>query len=122
MFLYGVAVSPVDWTPGRVMTVVLMLFGGTVLFISLFLLGAAFTFFTMERIEAVNILTYGAKEHGKYPIDIYGKGMLRFCTYVISYTLIQYFPLQYLLGRTRHWYYSLYPFGAVCFLIVCYGV
>lgn len=121
MFVYGVAVSPVKWTFGRSLTVILMLFGGTTLFTSFFLLRAAFTFFTLEGIELVNILTYGAQEHGKYPIDIYGKKMLRFCTYIIPYTLVQYYPLQYLLGRTDRWYYGIYPLGAVGFLLICYA-
>lgn len=121
MFIYGITVSPVEWTLGRVMTVLSMLLGGTLLFICLFMLEAALTFFTLEGIEVVNILTYGAKEHGKYPIDIYGKNMMKFCTYIIPYTLIQYYPLQYLLGRTDSWYYGVYPFGIVCFLVLCYA-
>lgn len=120
MFLYGIIVSPVDWTMGRVITVLFMLVGGTVLFISFFWLRAAFTFFTLEGIEAFNILTYGAKEHGKYPVDIYGKKMLQVCTYIIPYTLIQYYPLQYLLGRTERWYYGLYPLGVTGTVLVCY--
>lgn len=121
MFAYGVAVSPVEWTLGRSLTVIFMLFGGTTLFTSFFLLRAAFTFFTLDGLELVNILTYGAQEHGKYPIDIYGKKMLRFCTYIIPYTLVQYYPLQYLLGRTDQWYYGIYPLGAVCFMLMCYA-
>ena len=122
MFAYGIAVSPVAWTTGRVMTVLFMLVGGTILFISFFWLRAAFTFFTLEGIEAFNILTYGAKEHGKYPIDIYGKKMLQICTYIIPYTLIQYYPLQYLLGRTDRWYYGLYLFGVAGIVLVCCAV
>lgn len=120
MFVYGIIISPVDWTAGRCVTVISMLFGGTVLFASIYLLEAALSFFTLEGLEAVNILSYGAKEHGKYPIDIYGKGMMKFCTYVIPYALIQYYPLQYLLGRTDVWYYSLYPIGTLPFALVCY--
>ncbi len=122
VFVYVIATSAVNWSAGKVLTVVIMLLGGTMLFISLFMLEAALTFFTLNGLEAMNVLTYGAKEHGKYPIDIYGAGMMKFCTYVIPYTLIQYYPLQYLLGSEEHWYYGIYPFGIVFFLAVCYGV
>ena len=122
MFGYGMAVSPIAWTPGRVAAVVLMLLGGTLLFSAVFMLEAAVSFFTLEGLEAANILTYGAQEHGKYPIDIYGGRMMKICTYMIPYTLIQYYPLQYLLGRTQRWYYGLYPLGVVLFLTVCVGV
>ena len=83
--------------------------------------GATFCFFSIEETELTNVLTYGAKEHGKYPIDVYGKGIMRFCTYIIPYTLIQYYPLLYLLGKTDNWLYALYPFGVVFFLLLCYG-
>ena len=38
MFTYGVVISPVEWTFGRIMTVCFMLLGGTTLFVSFFLL------------------------------------------------------------------------------------
>lgn len=122
MFIYGIVVSPVEWTFWKCITVVIMLLGGTLLFSSIFLLEAAFSFFTLEGLEAFNILSYGAKEHGKYPIDIYGKRMMKFCTYVIPYTLIQYYPLQYVLGRTDCRYYSIYPLGVVFFFLFSYMI
>lgn len=122
MFIYGIAVSPVEWTLSRCVTVVIMLLGGTLLFSGIFLLEAAFCFFTLEGLEAFNILSYGAKEHGKYPIDIYGRGMMKFCTYVIPYTLIQYYPLQYMLGRTNNMRYIIYPLGAVLFFLFAYVI
>ena len=99
-----------------------MIIGGTLLFIGLFMLGASFCFFSIEDTSLINVLTYGAKSHGKYPIDIYGKGILRFCTYVIPYTLIQYYPLQFLLGKTRNWCLTLYPLGIIVFLLICYFI
>lgn len=70
----------------------------------------------------MNALTYGAKEHGKYPMDVYGKGVVRFGTYVIPYTLVQYYPLQVLLGKSQHWYLAFCPLCIVVFVILCYGV
>lgn len=102
-----------------VWTFAAMIAGGTLLFIGLFMLEASFCFFSIEDTSLINVLTYGAKSHGKYPIDIYGKGILRFCTYVIPYTLIQYYPLQFLLGKTHNWYLAFYPLGITVFLAVC---
>ncbi len=118
----GMRTGNVAWDAGAVFTLVLMIAGGTLLFIGLFLLGASFCFFSIEDTSIINVLTYGAKSHGKYPIDIYGKGIMRFCTYIIPYTLIQYYPLQYLLGRTTQWRFALYPMGIVVFLALCYVV
>ncbi len=118
----GIQESHVLRNPWACVTIALMISGGTVLFISLFILGASFCFFSIQDTSLINVLTYGAKTHGKYPVDIYGKGILSFCTYVIPYTLIQYYPLQYLLGKSDQWSLSLCPLGAGVFLIICYGV
>lgn len=116
----GIRHSQVTWNLMTVWTIAAMTIGGTLLFMGLFVLEASFCFFSIEDTSLINVLTYGAKTHGKYPIDIYGKGILRFCTYVIPYTLIQYYPLQFLLGKTRSWYLAFCPLGIVVFLLFCY--
>ena len=118
----GIRTSGVKWSFLRIWTLLAMIVGGTLLFIGLFMLGASLCFFTIQDTSIINVLTYGAKAHGKYPIDVYGKGITRFCTYIIPYTLIQYYPLQYLLGRTVRWQMAFYPFGIVVFMAICYVV
>lgn len=118
--IVGIKNSSVSWGAARILTLIAMIAGGAVLFVGLFMLGACFCFFSIEDGGILNVLTYGAKEHGKYPIDIYGKGLLKFCTYVIPYTLAQYYPLHFLLGKTARWQYSLFPFGTLIFLSFCY--
>lgn len=39
----------------------------------------------------MNILTDGAREYGKYPVDIYGKRVLLFATILVPYACIQYY-------------------------------
>ncbi len=99
-----------------------MVTGGMFLFIGLFMLEASVCFFSIEDTSLINVLTYGAKSHSKYPIDIYGKGILRFCTYVVPYTLIQYYPLQFLLGKTNNWYLAFCPLGIIVLLLICYFI
>lgn len=115
----GIKNCSVHWTVGRTAALLLMLLGGIFLFAGLFMIEAAVCFFSIENTECMNVLTYGAKEHGKYPIDIYGKGLMRFCTYVIPYTLVQYYPLQYLLGKTDNRLYAFCPLGVTVFVLLC---
>lgn len=117
----GIMNCRIEWTVGRGFTVVLMVLAGIGLFTGLFMIGATVCFFALEDSGCVNLLTYGAKEHGKYPIDVYGNEMMRFCTCVIPYTLVQYYPLQYVFGKSDCWWYGLYPVGTVGFLLICYG-
>lgn len=115
----GIMHSRITWNVMTIWTIVAMIIGGTLLFIGLFMLEASFCFFSIEDTSLINVLTYGAKTHGKYPIDIYGKGIQRFCTYVIPYTLIQYYPLQFLLGKTGNWKLAFCPLGIIVFLFIC---
>ena len=122
LFLYGVVTVDIDWNPPRMLTVIFMLIGGAAVFSGLFMIHAALCFFTLEGLECMNVLTDGAREYGKYPIGIYGKRMLQFCTFVVPYALIQYYPLLFLLGRTDSVWYMVIPLAAVLFLLPCYAL
>lgn len=122
VFLYAVCTIEVHWTAGKVLTVVLMLFGGVAVFSGLFLIYAALCFFTLEGLEFMNVLTDGAREYGKYPLDVYGRRVLRLATVMVPYALIQYYPLQYILGRVTSPAYIFLPLLAVIFLVPCYGL
>ncbi|HWT74020.1 MAG TPA: ABC-2 family transporter protein [Mobilitalea sp.] len=117
MFIYGIAKSGIDWSMGKGMTLILMVLSGSVIFGCLFMIYASICFFTLEGLEFMNVLTDGAREYGKYPLDIYGKGVLRFCTYLVPYTLFQYYPFLYLTGRSNQSWYMLLPILGCLFLV-----
>ena len=68
----------------------------------------------------MNIFTDGAREFGKYPLSIYGEGILRFFTYVIPIALFQYYPFLYLVGRSDHTGLIFLPLLGFVFLLPCY--
>lgn len=121
MFSYGIAKSDVQWNVAKVLTVIFMLLGGAAVFAGIFLIYAAICFFTLEGLEVMNILTDGAREYGKYPVNIYGKKVLLICTFFVPYALVQYYPLLFLLDKGA-WWYALLPAGGFLFLIPCYGL
>lgn len=98
MLAYAIPTSGIVWTFDKIMTVVLMSIGGIAVFSSLFVLYAGISFFTIEGLEFMNIFTDGSREFGKYPLSIYGEGVLNFFTYVIPIALFQYYPFLYLIG------------------------
>ena len=120
MFIYGVVNCGVHWNTLRVLTVVFMLIGGTALFCGIFLIYAALCFYTLDGLEFMNILTDGAREYGKYPIGVYGKRMLQFCTFIVPYALVQFYPLLYLIGKSSNITYVFIPLAALLFLIPCF--
>ncbi len=117
MFVYGVTNSGIHWNGAKVATVVFMLVGGTGLFFGIFLISASLCFFTMEGLEIMNIFTDGAREYGKYPVNVYGKRICQFCTFLVPYALVQYYPLLYLLGERTQWWWVFVPLLALLFLI-----
>lgn len=117
MFIYGIAKSEVDWDFTKVLTVIFMLIGGTVVFASLFIIYAALCFFTLDGLEFMNIFTDGAREFGKYPIGVYGEKMLLFTTFFVPYALIQYYPLLYILGQRTSIFYIFLPLLACLFAV-----
>ncbi len=117
MFIYGIAKSGITWSVTKLLTVVFMLAGGTVVFTALFLIYAALCFFTLDGLEFMNIFTDGAREFGKYPVGVYGNGILIFATFCIPYALVQYYPLLYILGRRTEIFLMFLPILACWFIV-----
>nr|WP_313073988.1 ABC-2 family transporter protein [Lacrimispora sp.] len=117
MFVYGILFSSIHWTLFRVIVIVLMVLSGIIVFVSIYLIFASICFFTLEGLEFMNIFTDGAREYGKYPIGIYGKTIVTICTYIVPFSLFQYYPFLYLTGKTENAWYGLLPIAGCLFLI-----
>lgn len=120
MFVYAIVACGVKWDCLKILTIVFMLFGGCVLFAAIFMIYAALCFFTLEGLEFMNVFTDGAREFGKYPLEIYGRRMLLLTTFIIPYALVQYYPLLYVFGRVDSVFYVIVPLLACLFLIPGY--
>lgn len=120
MLVYAVPASGITWSFDKVITVILMITGGIVMFSALFVLYAGISFFTIEGLEFMNIFTDGGREFGKYPFSIYGEGVLKFFTYVIPLALFQYYPFLYLIGKSENIGLIFLPLMGFVFMIPCY--
>ncbi|MCL2565557.1 MAG: ABC-2 family transporter protein [Defluviitaleaceae bacterium] len=121
VLIYAIPASGVHWSPDRFFTLFLMIVCGSLIFFALFMIYAAFSFFTVEGLEFMNIFTDGGVQFGRYPFSIYGEGILRFLTFVIPLALVQYYPLLYLLGREDSLLYMFAPLMGTIFLLPAYG-
>ena len=97
MLCIAVPTSGIIWTFDKIITVFMMTLGGIAVFTGLFILYAGISFFTIDGLEFMNIFTDGSREFGKYPMSIYGEGVLKFFTYIIPIALFQYYPFLYLI-------------------------
>lgn len=117
MLIYAIHTADILWSMDKILILIFMILGGCAVFSCVFVIFASLCFFTLEGLEFMNILTDGAREHGKYPLNIYGKGILKFCTFVVPYALFQYYPFLYLIGRTENKLYILLPLVAFLFIL-----
>lgn len=106
----------------RLLTILFMLFGTIVIFSSLHILKAGITFFTIQSLEIVNIFTDGGRELAQYPLNIYKKWVLDFFTYVLPLSMVNYYPLLYVIGKSDNKLYILAPLISVLFVLPCYLV
>ncbi len=119
VLVYAVSNAGIFWSFDKVVTVVLMLIGGVTVFSGLFIIYASICFFTTEGLEFMNILTDGSREFGKYPLSIYGDGLLKFYTYVVPIALFQYYPFLFLTGRSENVLYMFLPLSGFVFMLPC---
>lgn len=120
MLVYAIPASGIAWSFDKVLTLIFMLVGGVVVFTALFMLYAGLSFFTIEGLEFMNIFTDGSREFGKYPLSIYGEGILKFFTYIIPIALFQYYPFLYIIGKSDKILYMFLPLFGIIFFVPCY--
>jgi len=121
LFIYAIPNSGILWTWDKILTLCLMVTCGSLIFFALFIVYAAFSFFTVEGLEFMNVFTDGGREFGRYPFSVYGKNVLRFLTFVIPLALFQYYPLLYLLDMEHSVFFMFVPLAGLVFLAPSYG-
>ena len=111
----------ISWDLCRVVLLINMIIGGSIIFSGVYLLQAAAAFWTIESLEVANIFTHGMKEHASYPLNIFPKWITIIFTFIIPFGTVNYLPLQYLLGKTQGigWLYACIPLLGSLFILPC---
>ena len=102
----------------KIILLILMVLGAVTISMSVFILGASVTFVTIQGLESVNIFTNGTRQIGQYPMGIYKKWIRTFFTVAIPLTVVNYYPLEYLAGRTDNILYVFMPLYSIVLLII----
>ena len=95
-----------------------MVFGTMLIVLSVMLIGASFCFVTIQGLEVINIITNGTRQVGQYPMGIYKKGVRIFFSTVIPIALVNYYPLNYLSGRSNNLIYLLLPLCSIITFVI----
>lgn len=97
------------WDAAQVLFFPVMLAGGTLLFMAIFVAGATSSFWAPQAHEAVNIFSYGGQFMTTYPMHIYQEWLLSLFTFIIPMAFVNYYPALYLLDKPD-------PFGLPAYM------
>ncbi|MEV7522243.1 ABC transporter permease [Streptomyces sp. NPDC091371] len=89
----------VEWTPGKVLLVPVMIVAGAAIFGAVMVAGAAFQFLAGDAAEVQNSFTYGGNTMLQYPPTVFAKDLLRAVTFVVPLAFVNWLPALHVLGR-----------------------
>jgi ABC-2 type transport system permease protein len=117
----GTANLDFHWTVAKAALALWTIAGGTALFFGLIVIQAAISFWTVESIEAMNVLTYGGVQAAQYPLSIYARWFRTFLIFVVPIGCVAYFPVLAILGKpdplgAPAWFLPLSPIAGFGFL------
>lgn len=112
---------PIEWSIAKVITLLLMIASGVLIFTGIYMLAATLCFWTIQGMEVANIFTDGGREMAQYPLNIYQKWVTVFFTFIIPFGCVSYLPLLYILDKVHgsELLYMLMPLAGVLFLLPC---
>ncbi|HWA63194.1 MAG TPA: ABC-2 family transporter protein [Caulobacteraceae bacterium] len=121
VFAIGARLTHFAFTPAALALLAWAVVGGLALFSGLFVLQATMSFWTVESLEVMNVLTYGGEAAAEYPLSIYARWFRDFLTFVVPIGCVTYFPLVAAMGHTDPlgtppWILPLTPAAGFAFL------
>jgi ABC-2 type transport system permease protein len=100
----ALATADIDWTPAAVALVPLTVLSGAAIYGAIWVLTTAPTFWAVEALEVANSFTYGGQHLTQYPIEVLGRWLRRFATFVVPLASVAYLPATWLFAKPM-------PFG-----------
>ena len=96
---FATAQGDVVWTPQAVTMALFAVTGGVALFLGVLMLQGALSFWTVESLEAANVLSYGSVEAAQYPLNLYAQWFRRLLTFAVPLACVAYYPVLVILGK-----------------------
>ncbi len=127
VLLWALTNLDVALTPIQILLILAAIAGGALLFSGLFVLQATMSFWSLETLELMNVLTYGGVETAQVPVSIYRSWFQNLFTWFVPLASINYLPLMAILDRPEAhtlpvWVPWLSPLAGPVFLLVCLQV
>ncbi len=117
IMIYAIIHLHISWNLYKVLTFIFMLISSIAIFFTIFLVTASYCFITVQGLEIRNVLTDGGKNIAQYPMGVFPSGILKFFTFIIPYSLVNYYPLLFLLGKASNTIYMFLPLLVLFYII-----
>jgi len=122
----GTASLHFRWTIGTIAIAVWAIAGGIALFFGLMVFQGALSFWTVDSLEAMNVLTYGGVQAAQYPLSIYERWFRNLLIFVVPIGCVAYFPVLAILGKADplgapRWLMLASPIAGFAFLGLAFG-
>lgn len=111
------------WSPENILLLIGAIMGGAALFFGLLVIQATVSFWTVESLEVMNIMTYGGVATAQYPLSIYPGWLRAFFIFFVPLGVVMYFPVVRILGKvdplgSPAWLGWAGPLAGVAFLLI----
>jgi ABC-2 type transport system permease protein len=125
VLIVGAKTVGVDWNAASIAVALWAMAGGVALFFAIVVLQATMSFWTIESLEVMNVVTYGGVQAAQFPLNLYSGWLRGALTYVVPIACVAYFPVMLILGRadplgTPAWFGAISPLAGFAFLGVAF--
>lgn len=117
IMIYSLTKLHISWNILKIITLIFMIISSISIFFAIFLITASYCFITVQGLEIRNVLTDGGKNIAQYPMGVFPKSILKFFTFIIPYSLVNYYPLLFLLGKSENIFYMFLPLLVLLYII-----
>lgn len=100
LLAFAFSQTSIAWTPLKIALLPVMAVSMFFFFGGLFIIGATTTFWTVESIEVMNVLTYGGSFVISHPMHILQGWLRAFFTYILPAIFLNYYPALLILEKT----------------------
>jgi len=99
IFLIALSLLDIQWTTAKILYLPVVFVSQVLTMGALFIIGSTINFWTVERLEAFNILTYGSTDLVSYPMHIYPVWMQKVYTFLFPFIFLNYYPALFFLEK-----------------------
>ena len=112
-----------DWDLARAALLAFAWLSAACLFSAIIVLHGTLSFWTVDSLELMHVLSYGGVQTVQYPLTVYARWFRRVFTWVVPFACACYFPLVAVLGvddplGSPRWFQALSPLAGPLFLVL----